>query len=70
MQDQANVTMHLKDHMTYPANKAQLVAACNNLSDFSEEDKRAFAEKLPEGTYNSVDEVIQALGLQETPSAA
>lgn len=70
MQDQANAIMHLKEHMTYPANKAQLVAACNNMSDFSEEDKKSFAEKLPEGNYNSADEVIQALGLQETPSAA
>ena len=68
MQDQANVTMHLRDHMTYPANKAQLVAACNNLSDFSEEDKRSFEQKLPEGTYNSADEVIQALGLHQGPS--
>ena len=32
-------------------------------SDFSEEDKKEFAEKLPEGTYNSADEVTQALGL-------
>lgn len=70
MQDQANAIMHLRQHNTYPANKAQLVAACNSLSDFSEEDKKAFEQKLPEGNYNSADEVIQALGLQETPAAA
>lgn len=70
MQDPANTMMHLRDHMTYPANKAQLVAACNNLSDFSDEDKRSFSEKLPEGSYNSADDVIKALGLQETPSAS
>ncbi len=70
MQDPANAMAHLKDHMTYPANKAQLVAACNNLSDFSEEDKKSFEEKLPEGTYNSAEEIIQALGLQQGPSTA
>lgn len=70
MQDQSNAITHLRQHMTYPANKAQLVAACNSLSDFSEEDKKSFAQKLPEGNYDSADEVIQALGLQETPSAA
>ncbi|MBI2019915.1 hypothetical protein HYS94_00635 [Candidatus Daviesbacteria bacterium] len=54
---------------TYPASKAQLVAACNNMSDFSEEDKKEFEAKLPEATYNSADEVVQALGLQQGPSA-
>lgn len=70
MQDQANAMMHLKQHMTCPASRAQLVAACNSLSDFSEEDKKSFEQKLPEGNYNSADEVIAALGLQETPAAA
>lgn len=54
---------HLNSHQTYPATKAELVAACNGLSDFSEEDKNEFAEKLPEGTYNSAQEVSEALGL-------
>lgn len=53
---------HLKTHQQYPASKAQLVAECDSLSDFSEEDKKEFMEKLPEGTYQSADEVIQALG--------
>lgn len=53
---------HLKTHQQYPATKAQLVAECNNLSDFSEEDKKEFMEKLPEGTYQGADDVIQALG--------
>lgn len=70
MQDQANAVMHLRQHTTYPATKDQLVAACNNMSDFSEEDKKSFAERLPGGTYNSADEVIKALGLQETPGSA
>ncbi len=54
---------HLKSHQKYPASKADLVAACNNLSDFSEEDKKEFAEKLPDRSYNSAEEVIQVLGL-------
>lgn len=53
---------HLKTHQQYPATKAQLVAECDNLSDFSEDDKKEFMGKLPEGTYQSADEVIQALG--------
>ena len=64
MQNSSGAMGHLRDHQTYPATKADLVAACNSLSDFSEEDKREFENKLPEGTYNSADEVIGALGLQ------
>lgn len=63
MQNQAGAMDHLKNHQTYPATKAQLVAECNSLSDFSEQDKKEFMEKLPEGTYNSADEVAKALGL-------
>ncbi len=63
MQDKNNAVKHLREHATYPATKAELVAHCNNLSDFSEADKKEFAGKLPEGTYSSADEVIKALGL-------
>ena len=65
MENSSGAIGHLRDHQTYPATKADLVAACNSLSDFSEEDKREFENKLPEGTYNSAEEVMTALGLQE-----
>ena len=68
MQNQAGAIAHLKTHQTYPATKADLVAACNNLSDFSEADKKMFSEQLPEGTYNSAQDVMKALGMQEQPS--
>lgn len=54
---------HLKEHQTFPATKEQLVETCNNLSDFSEEDKKWFMEKLPEGTYKSPEEVAKAVGM-------
>lgn len=62
MQDVKNAIMHLKEHQSYPAAKVDLVAACNNLSDFSDEDKKEFSDKLPEGTYNTADDVVAALG--------
>jgi len=64
MQNAQGAIDHLKTHQKYPATKADLVAECDNLSDFSEEDKKEFEEKLAEGTYNSADEVVAALGLQ------
>lgn len=62
MQNMQGVMDHLKTHQKYPATKAQLVAECNNLSDFSDDDKKKFAEKLPDGTYNSAEGVMKALG--------
>jgi hypothetical protein len=62
MEDAENAKAHLREHQKYPATKAELVAECDNLSDFSEADKKEFSDKLPEGTYNSADEVIAALG--------
>jgi hypothetical protein len=63
MQNTQGTMDHLKTHQNYPATKTQLVAECNNLSDFSEEDKKEFAEKLPDRTYNSAEEVMEALGI-------
>lgn len=63
MQNTQGAIDHLKNHQKYPATYDQMVAECNNLSDFSEEDKKEFMEKLPKRTYNSADEVIAALGL-------
>ena len=63
MQNVAGAVDHLKNHQSYPATKADLVAECDGLSDFSEDDKKEFSEKLADQTYNSADEVIQACGL-------
>lgn len=63
MQNKAGAIDHLKNHQKYPADRAALMAECDNLSDFSAEDKKWFADHLPEGMYNSADEVTKALGL-------
>jgi len=63
IQKAEEVKSHLTDHQKYPATKEELVAACSNLSDFSEEDKKEFSEKLSDGSYNSAEEVSKALGL-------
>lgn len=63
MQNKDGAIDHLKNHQKYPATKEDLAKECDNLSDFSEDDKKWFLENLPEGTYNSADEVITALGM-------
>lgn len=62
MKNMAGALDHLMTHQSYPATKAQLVAECDNLSDFDAEDKAEFMNKLPEGMYNSAEDVKKALG--------
>ncbi|MBI2337760.1 hypothetical protein HYU95_01115 [Candidatus Daviesbacteria bacterium] len=64
MQDTKGAIDHLRQHQTYPATKDELVKECNELSDFSKEDKEWFEKNLPEGNYKSADDVIAALGLE------
>jgi len=68
MQNQANAVAHLKTHQTYPATKAQLVAECDNLSDFTPEDKKEFMDKLPEGSYATTQDAMKALGMSVQPA--
>ncbi len=60
--DWAKTTDHLKNHQTYPATRAALLASCKDLMDFSDAEKKWFADHLAEGTYKSAEEVLTALG--------
>lgn len=52
---------HLKNHVTYPADKAAVVAACNGMADVPKDDSAWFAENLPEGNYGNAEDVMRAL---------
>jgi len=52
---------HLKNHVKYPASRAQVIAACNNMSDMHSVNAAWFQKALPEGTYNGPHEVLGAL---------
>jgi hypothetical protein len=62
MKDIKNAKSHLQQHQTYPATRQELIETCNKLSDFSQKDKEWFESNLPEGTYNSAEEVMMAIG--------
>jgi hypothetical protein len=53
---------HLRNHQSYPATRAELLASCKDLMDFSDAEKKWFADHLPEGSYKSADDVLKALG--------
>jgi len=52
---------HIKNHVTYPASKQQVVAACNNMSDVPSEDKTFVSSSLPDQTFNKPEDVVNAL---------
>lgn len=54
---------HIKNHHDgFPTDKSKLVAACNNMSEFTDESKKWFAKTLPDGNYDSAGDVLKALG--------
>jgi hypothetical protein len=57
------VKTHIREHLSYPASKQQLIQACNDMSDVPKSDKEWFENNLPEGNYQTADEVIKALNL-------
>jgi hypothetical protein len=52
---------HLKNHVKYPASKAQVVAACNGMSDVPSADKEWISKSLPDQTYRGPEDVVSAL---------
>jgi hypothetical protein len=52
---------HIKHHIKYPANKTQVIAACNNMSDVPSVDKDFVAKSLPESNYKGPEDVVKAL---------
>ena len=54
---------HIKSHVNYPTTKLALVEACNNMMEIPEEDKKWFAETLPDSAYDTPEDVLKALGM-------
>jgi hypothetical protein len=59
--DRKKAAEHFLKHQTYPATKADLMAACKNLMDFTDGEKEWFGAHLPDRTFNSADEVMGVL---------
>jgi hypothetical protein len=56
---------HLRDHISYPATAEELKKACNDMEDVDEELRKEFNENIQDGTYNSAEEVMKAVGWEE-----
>ena len=60
--DSSKLASHLKAHVTYPATRAQVLAACKQMMEFTAGEKAWFAARLPEGNYKTSAEVLKAIG--------
>jgi hypothetical protein len=52
---------HIKHHIKYPANKTQVLAACNNMTDVPSIDKEFVTKSLPDNNYKGPEDVVRAL---------
>ena len=52
---------HIKHHIKYPANKTQVLAACNNMTDVPSTDKEFVTKSLPDNNYKGPEDVVKAL---------
>jgi hypothetical protein len=59
--DRKKAAEHFLKHQSYPATKADLMAACKNLMDFTDSEKQWFGDHLIDRTYNSADDVMNVL---------
>ncbi|MDO8658323.1 MAG: hypothetical protein Q7K55_06280 [Candidatus Levybacteria bacterium] len=64
--DRKKMMDHLKDHhIDYPATAEEIKMACEDMSEFSSDEKKWFSDSLPKGTYDSPEDVLMALGKYE-----
>jgi hypothetical protein len=61
--DAERARAHLIKHVSYPATRAEVLAACAQTKEFNDAEKRWFAENLPEGSYASAQAAMKALKL-------
>lgn len=53
---------HLKTHVEYPISRAELLKTCDGWSESTAADKKA-AERLPNKTFSSANDVLKALSV-------
>ncbi|MBI2074817.1 MAG: hypothetical protein HYT83_03220 [Candidatus Levybacteria bacterium] len=57
------VKSHLENDITYPASKADIIAACDGMSDVSKNEKKWLEDNLPDKTYANAEEAKKAINM-------
>lgn len=55
------VLKHLKNDITYPASKDDIMTACNNFKEIPTSERDWFDKTLPDREYKTPEEVLNAL---------
>lgn len=63
MMNEKEMKSHINNHVNYPTTKKALMEACNNMNHITDEDKKWFADTLPDGEYKTPEDVMKALGM-------
>lgn len=63
MANMGNMLDDLKGRIDFPATKERIVEEANKMGEMMDEHKSWLRDNLPEGMYNSMDEVKDALGM-------
>lgn len=56
-----NALNHIKNDVNYPANKQDIMQACSGFSEVSKLERDWFDSTLPDRTFNSANDVVQAI---------
>jgi len=59
--DRAKVVAHLREHVSYPVSRVDLLKACADTPEFTAGERKWFEAKLPDRAYKSADEAITAV---------
>lgn len=62
--DLNELVTHLRQHVTYPAAKAQITASFKGMAHLSKEAVEWAEKMIPDRTYQTADEVITATNLK------
>lgn len=62
MSTRTELVDHIRNHVSYPISKQELIRECNNMSHVPSEGQM-MVQKLPDRTFRSADEVLGALNM-------
>ncbi len=61
--DRKELMTHLKSHVMYPASRRTIIETCNQMAHVPASARTWVEQKLPEGIYQSADDVVMKLGM-------
>jgi hypothetical protein len=61
--DRKELMTHRQSHVMYPASRRTIIETCNQMAHVPASTRTWVEQKLPEGIYQSADDVVMKLGM-------